>query len=689
MPIQFDADRDGAGTPKGWTWPQSPGAGFVGRGGWRFVAAIGLGLLTFGGMEGVLAGSAYFKAHAIAGMSEADRASGAIAEAAILARAKPVLTRAAIALRDKGFSTVAPEAVGASGAENNLERDLESRISLVPEPAMNALVIEARAETGETAAAIANAVAGAFIDVQNDAAVAQHAAREAFVASRLRTLSDLADAAHRRLDSVLAAGDDPAQPRLHAAAVAARAKTHFEAFQTMLASGSPPLGAQTGLPPSIAPLQAAYLELKHQMDVAKGSLGDRYIAANGLDTRLALSAKLLQAEWQRLTEVARANWERARDAEASLAKTESASGAESPSAIADARLAARAADDALAQFQTGAATGDPSDRPYRLIKAAAIPESAAGLTKELRHLFAGFAGLAMAVLTLRSRRPAPREARSGVEPDAEADDLAGSPGLDEDFDTAREPWAGGSRRVAFADRASPRDAGEGDWVDREQRRGLPRLAISDVLDDLARFDPRPGCPLTVFIGTLGDSASTAPVALALARAAAWAGHRVLLIEGSRRQSLLAGAVAIDAEPVVVDVLGMLKAAIPDRLADGLYLAPALPGAARLASDLARAGEVAFIGHAQDEFDLAIFDGGHVDAQAQEDWGQAADATIRAGGLVSHSEDERFLTAIGGRSSGFLGPVRGQARPPRRLGFTETSLDADEMVPEYDDYASAA
>ena len=72
--------------------------------------------------------------------------------------------------------------------------------------------------------------------------------------------------------------------------------------------------------------------------------------------------------------------------------------------------------------------------------------------------------------------------------------------------------------------------------------------------------------------------SAASRARGLARAAAWAGHRVLLIEGARRHSLLAGAVAIDAEPVVVDVLGMLKAAIPDRLADGLYVAPALPGA---------------------------------------------------------------------------------------------------------------
>jgi hypothetical protein len=388
------------------------------------------------------------------------------------------------------------------------------------------------------------------------------------------------------------------------------------------------------------------------MDVAKRILGDRYTSANGLESRLRASAKLLQAEWERLTQAARADWERARDDEASLTQTGTASGPGIQPTIEEARLAAQAAGDALAQFQPGAVAGSPGERPYRLIKPAALPENAVGLAEGLRHLLAGFAGLAVATLAMRSRMPALR----GALPDAEEDDLAASPRLDEDLDAEREPWAPLSRRTAFADHALPRDAGEDDWPDREEERGMPHLAISDALEDLARVNARPGCPLTLFIGTLGDSAVTAPVALGLARAAAWAGHRVLLIEGARRHSLLAGAVAIDAEPVVVDVLGMLKAAIPDRLADGLYVAPALPGAARLASDLARAGDVPFIGHAPEEFDLAIIDGGHVDARTPEDWGQAADATIRAGGFVSHREDEAFLAAIGGSPSGFLGPV---------------------------------
>ena len=650
------------------------------------MAGVALGLLAFGGMEWLLMGPVDFKAHAIAGISNAARGSGALEEAAILATTKPVLARAGIILRDKGFAIGAPESSDASGAESDVERDLSSKISLVPSPTMNALVIEARAETGERAAAVANAVAGAFVDVQNEAAAARQEGHEASVAARLRRLRDLAGAAHRRLDSVLSAGADPAQQRAHAAAVTARAKTHFEAFETMLASGSPPLGAPTGLPPSIAPLQANYLELKRQMDLAKGSLGDRHVSAKGLDSKLGASAKLLQAEWQRLTEAARAGWERARDDEANLAKMGSAPGTETRPTIEDARLAAEAADDALAQFQTGAVIASPSGHPYRLIKPAAIPEGASGLSEELRHLFAGFAGLAVAALTLRLL--AFRDAPSDVEPGADAEDLADSSGLEADFETAREPWTPVSRRAAFAHRASPQDVGEDDWADREPRRGLPLLAISDVLDQLARFDPRPGCPLTVFIGTLGQSAVTAPAALGLARAAVWAGHRVLLIEGSRRQSLLAGAVAIDADPVVVDVLGMLKAAIPDRLADGLYVAPALPGAARLASDLARVGDVPFVGDASEIFDLVFIDGGHVDARMPEDWGQAADATIRIGGIVSQFEDVRFLAASGGRPSGFLGPVRA-ANPQRRLVFKETSLDAAELTPDLESYASAA
>ena len=105
-------------------------------------------------------------------------------------------------------------------------------------------------------------------------------------------------------------------------------------------------------------------------------------------------------------------------------------------------------------------------------------------------------------------------------------------------------------------------------------------------------------------------------------------------------------------PVVVDVLGMLKAAMPDRIADGLYIAPALPGGARLASNLARAGTVPFVGNAAEEFDVAIIDGGHVDAATPKEWGAAANATIRVG---------RFMSP--GRGRGFS---LGHRRKPLRL-----------------------
>jgi len=115
MPVQSEADKYHPGLSKRLAWPEGPGARFRAIGGLRLLAGLGLGLLTFGGVEGLLAGASDFRAHAIAGISDAARGSGALEQAAVLAMTKPVLARAAIVLRDKGFSMPAPKAPAARG----------------------------------------------------------------------------------------------------------------------------------------------------------------------------------------------------------------------------------------------------------------------------------------------------------------------------------------------------------------------------------------------------------------------------------------------------------------------------------------------------------------------------------------------------------------------------------------------
>lgn len=608
----------------------------------RLAFALGLGLAVAGGLDMLCANGPAYKAHAIAGVTPRLRGAGALEQAAILATARPVFLRAAEMLRDQGYFAAAP------GQALDLDADaLAARAVAMPDASAGALVIEAAGTTGAGAAATANAVVTAFLDIENGAAAAHDRRLQDIGGEAVQKLSGLAAAAHGRLDAALA-NIDPVQRRAKAAAFTLRARTHFEAFEAMLASGSPPVGAQTGLPPSIAPLQADYLELKRQLVLAKREIGAKYSGAATLDNAMRLAAKRLQAEWERLTQVAKANWEHARDAEAAVVSSGSSVSPEARQEADEARLAANAADEALARSQAGAAAGARSAPPYRLIAPAAVPDSAAGLPMPLGHLVAALSGLLTAVAAWKTRR-------SGRRLEARAARWA----IRDDGPAATTAMASG--RLELETRT-------------------PSARAGDILDHLWDISPRPGCPLTVVVGTLEESATTAAAALDLAREAAQTGRRVLLIEAHGARSRLAGAVAADAPPVVVDFLGTLKAALPDQVAHGLYIAPAIPGAGRLAADLARDGDVYFIGEAAEVFDLAILDGGRAGSSLWDNWGDAADVSIRVGHSIRESDDRAFLAAAGIGAERFLGVImpdmpdpprggRAARRPPAIAGHT--------------------
>ena len=343
-------------------------------------------------------------------------------------------------------------------------------------------------------------------------------------ASRLEALSSGATEARQRLDSLQAAGDG-SQDRLKAAALTARAKTHFEAFKFMLASGSPPVGAQTGLPASIAPLQANYLELKSRAGQASRNGAT---VPRGLEDAVTKSGRLLQAEWERLTRVAQSDYERARDGEAGLTQKTNGASPGGRSEVDSARLAARVATEALEQFRTRIQAA-ASIRPYRLIEPARTSEQSPGLSGLLRHVFAGLAAIAAAGIALRAS--AGFDHGRGRQ---QARDLA------EDWEepVAFSPLAGLEPRASRAvsqpayvrdDHLTPRrrrDQGpvpEPAFVPEPVAAGLevpfpapvsapvvpasgrPHVSIPDLAERLDGLETHPGCPLTIFIGTLSET----------------------------------------------------------------------------------------------------------------------------------------------------------------------------------------
>jgi Mrp family chromosome partitioning ATPase len=719
------------------------------------LAAVALCMAAGGATDWVLASGSTCQAHAIVGFTDASATPGV--EDADREPSAAVLARASEHLRAIGWAkaetpwvqrlagaiglakAASPDAASATQAFDTQAFDTHpiatKTIATHPGPTPDTITIEARDAMAERAAATATAVAEAFVGDRNEAAVSRRRARDTANAARLRTLTEAAETARRHLADVGDTGADPAADAAAAARDSARAKARVEAFRTVIAASSPPLGAPAGLPPSIAPLQATYLEIKRQLIDAKGTLGDRHTTVIGLEDGLRQAAKTLTAEWKRLTAVAETEWKLARDREANLAKVNAARDPASRQAIEEARDAVKAADEATIGFQEAVATAPIEDRRYRLVAAAGVPMAPTGLPALFRAAASVAAGLIAAGLVLApSWRPsfneeaqAPDAAREAPRPatlsaaeraaeplqhddvplddgplaceaedKAEREDDDGFKIEDEDealdeLEIAIEPDVldRPNRRHAAAAQSPRRSAPEPTPALARQRTArAPRdldhaptaTPLGDVVEELARVEARPGLPATVFVGSMEQGTATTMVTLALARAAAETGARVLLVEGRRDRSVLAAAIPPEGQPVVVDILGALKIALRDADVEGVvYLAPAFPDGKRLAAGLARSGDVPFIADAAAAFDLVLVDGGAVDAGvAAEAWAEVADASLRVGRTPSRADDEAFLAAIGGTYATFVGAITGAAATRDGAPRAETVPDAETL-----------
>ena len=692
----------------------------------RALAALTIGLCVAALLDRVLASGVSFQAHAIVGMSDdlyegVPASARAASEQASIAAAlsRSVLVRAAARLRTKGFAGPNPSAFDrlgvalgledASSGDARVESMLAERVSASRGATPGTVAIAANDETPETAALIATSFAEAFVADQDQAAADMRRTRDDAAAARRKALAAALDAARQHLAAYGTAGNDPVQERAEAVLATTAAKARMEAFRTVLASGSPPLGAAPGLPSSIGPLQADYLDLKRQLTEAQRTLGERHTIVIGLEDGVKQAAKALGAEWKRLALGAEADWKRAGEREALLAKTDTARDAKTRQALDAARDAVKAAEKALASFQAAEAAPLATDRHFRLIATAAIPTTETGLPFVLRLVLDGMAGLFAAGLVGRPRRRHGSDAARDAADDARLDATADQDVEPDAVPAPRHGWTPvpvaplarsgrpttaapveKARRLGPVFKARPTREHHGVPAAAARAPAPPSSAIPDrsslrglrdVAIDLARVAPGQAPFAIVLVGGEEPASEATPTVLGLARLAADAGARVLLIESERSRPLLAGAVGLDARPQLVDILGQLRVAFRDEpSARGLFLAPGFADLRRLAAGLARRDDIAFVDEATDAFDLVIVDGGSLTAETAEDWSGLADAFVRIGRAVSTREDEAFLDAMGGSFARFLGTIAPMSAARPAVTGNEPDRAAHDVAP---------
>ena len=180
------------------------------------------------------------------------------------------------------------------------------------------------------------------------------------------------------------------------------------------------------------------------------------------------------------------------------------------------------------------------------------------------------------------------------------------------------------------------------------------VTMARVLPSIEAVAARDEVPV-VLVATNEPGVGTMESVLALGEAAAATGLRVLVVEGGRARPALAAAVEETARPALVEAFGELHIVLPAETGGGLlFLAPSFRDGARLAADLARAGDTLVADALADEFDLVVIDGDRAaDAVALA---HHADCVLRIGRFASPRDDDRFLATLGTPRSAFLGTV---------------------------------
>ena len=644
-----------------------------------------------------------FRTHAILAIGD-----GAVTPRAAMARtaaesvvSKPVIERAAamLVIADRAAPTPGVvERIGvATGTGNATSQQARLAESIAPmlraDPGLvpGTVEITAVAPSAERAAQLADALADAFVTQQDYAAAEVRARRAARIGAHLEAARSEALSARRRLVALGAVSLDPAQARAAASIQVAAAEARLASVRAIMSSNSPPISDRKDLPPVLAVPQAAYLDLKAQLDKESQVLGERHTTIIALQDGVKSAAAKLQTEWKRLRTIAEADVVAAKDHDAALRRGDTPADAARRAQLEEARRALQTAEDAvtLVQKQTDAV---PEDQSFRLIARAPVPNSAVGMSQATRLLlsllatlcalaFAGglrllFARRDMTKLsvvdaapfigaekTMENMRvsPTPSDIEAGparIEPQSiSATTLIRSvptePPVMRFFEDEPPPaiW---TRRTTGPVATRPKP------IHRSRPESIPeplRVTRHDPSDDdmtdamrailveIDAIEPQQGCLPTIMVAANEATATTMPVTLALARVAAEANLRVLVIETDRARPQLAASAESDAEPVLVDLFGSLRIVLRAEEGHGfLMLAPVLRDAARLASDLAVARTTAFIDDLALAFDLILIDGAVAAEAAAAGW--TADAVVRVGVSASRGDDERLCLTLG-------------------------------------------
>jgi uncharacterized protein involved in exopolysaccharide biosynthesis len=585
--------------------------------------------------------------------------------AAPAARSANVLRKAADALVASHFATSEPNfidrallSLGWQGAKAlgrvaRLAEDLSQSVAVQAGPSPGTVLIDARNGDGSAAAAIANAVAEAFVADHDEALMRERDTRLAARLARLDRLRAALDEAHRQL-AALGAGEAQAAEARAAEAALATAQARVAAYQEILRSGTPPLSDRRDVPAPIATLQANYLDLSNRLAEARQTLGDRHATIIALQAQVRQAAANLTAEWRHYARLAESALETARVRAAALKPAAQTLDLKKAAAIEEAR---RRAQIAQLEYDRAQAAGpnEVEAQNYAILDRANVPAAPDGLPEPIRFIVALAAALAAGALTsILTKRVQPRPAPRMPATNSAFVEAAGAP----------TRAAADSLAVALKRGRIMRDLQD------PPAETAPRLVQSfkSLLSGLPATRPAFGPVPTILVATNEARCETMPIALALGRAAECLGHRTLVVELRQRGASLAAACALESDPAVIDFYGTLRVALCAARSDrALFLAPDLDDRADLASALVKQAQTPFVDSLEDEFDLIVIDGGLARDSASDGWG--ADHYLRVGLSRARREDATFTAAFAADTDRLLGTVVSNA-------FVASHADAD-------------
>lgn len=615
--------------------------GSMRRGSIRRLALPAVVGLAAAGVIGAGLSPATFEATAVVGL---DSGNDALRTALDLATSHSVVRRAASTL---------------VGTDEDAAQ-LAANAKVFPTEAGTAVAITEIGADASRAARAATAVAQALVAEHETVSAAWRLTRDAHAQARLTALQAAAAQAHERLQAL--GGPDAASGRGGVAEQVAKAEAHVETIRAILASGSPPL-SDKDVPPTVQVLQANYLDLIRRLAVARATLGDRHVTIIALQEGVRQASEVLTAEWKRLLRQAQGDLEATRHHQATLGKAGAKAGA--IAAIEAARRATEQADAVVHEAEEDARQA-PSNTGYHLISPASPPLHATGwsmLARLLLSVSAGIAGFGLALagasILALIRRPRRTGAKATsaffTEPAPFPSDMFDDSSLLDAFAEIRLTLPDASTSFASDEEAATASMGLLPSRSRSDDQEL-RDAFGTLVADVAQRESAEGSVPTIMVAANDLRGDTRRVALALAASAAENGLRALLFEGPRQQPDLAAAAELDGEPLLLNLFGTLRVALPAEAIKGLCLVPSINNGEAIAAALARTGQATLVSELTSSFDLLIIDGGQAIDSA--DAGLTADVFLRVEDEDSWSDAEHFLDTFKATPDAVLGIVIG-------------------------------